>query len=308
MYKVLFAGFWFAALATRVVAVDDHDEFFESKIRPLLAAHCFKCHGDDDPKAGLRLNSRDNILRGGESGPAASPQHVEESLLVSAIRYDGELQMPPDGKLADEEIALLTRWVELGLPWPTKVPTGGPATGEMIVTDADRQHWAFQPIADPPIPQVADKDWPRTSIDRFLLARLESVGLRPAPAADRRTLLRRAYCDLIGLPPTYEEVQAFVADPSPDAFATVVDRLLQSPRYGERWGRHWLDVARYADTKDGVLMYGDAHLRPTPTRIATLSFVRSMKTCRSINLCTSSWRPTSSARRSNRGNSRRSVF
>ena len=238
------------------------EEFFEQRVRPLLAAKCLECHGDEEPEAGLRLTSRASALKGGDSGPAVVERRAEESLLVKAVRQTGELKMPPDGKLRDDEIAALVQWIEGGLPWP-EAPAGA-TRKEFHVSGEDRRHWAFQPIVDRPAPAVGDGAWPQTSVDRFVLAKLELAGLHPAPAADRRTLLRRAYYDLVGLPPTWDEVQAFVNDPAPtpEAFEKVVDRLLALPAYGERWGRHWLDVARFADTKDGVLMYGDDRIRP----------------------------------------------
>lgn len=243
-------------------------EFFEKKVRPLLVEKCLECHGGKDiSKNGLKLTSRAAILQGGESGPAAVERKPTESLLVTAINYRDAPRMPPKGKLSDDEIAILTRWVELGLPWPetTKTLTSSRSetTGtEFVVTDEHRKFWSFRPMADPSLPKVKDETWPKTGIDRFLLEKLEAAGLKPSPPADKRTLLRRATYDLIGLPPTGDELQAFEQDQSPEAFAKVVDRLLASPRYGERWGRHWLDVARFADTKDGVLMYGDDRVRP----------------------------------------------
>lgn len=250
------------ALGSRALAVDDQDEFFESKIRPILVERCLECHGQDFPESGLRVTSRARILAGGKSGPAAIEGDPAHSLMVEVIGYDADIQMPPDGKLAADEIALLTEWVERGLPWSEESTSLVRSAGEMVVNESDRSHWSFRPISDPPVPTVADSNWPRSSIDSFVLAKLEAVNLWPAPSADRRTLIRRAYYDLTGLPPTYDEVEAFIGDPSPNAFGKVVETLLQSPRYGERWGRHWLDVARYADTKDGVLQYGDARLRP----------------------------------------------
>ena len=251
-----------AITSSPVLASAEDDEFFEKKIRPLLAAKCLECHGADEPEAGLRLTSRALTLKGGQTGPAIIERDAEKSLLIKAVSYKGRLKMPPDNKLADEEIADLRRWIELGAPWPETA--GGPAKprGEMVVTEADRRHWAFRPVADPASPAVSNAAWIRTSVDSFILSKLESAGLAPAPPADRRTLIRRAYYDLVGLPPTWEEVQAFENDASPQAFERLIDRLLASPNYGERWGRHWLDVARYADTKDGVLMYGDDRVRP----------------------------------------------
>ncbi|MES2791900.1 MAG: PSD1 and planctomycete cytochrome C domain-containing protein [Planctomycetota bacterium] len=239
------------------------EEFFEKHVRPVFVAKCLECHGEELPEAEFRLTSRALILKGGNSGPAAIAHKPAESLLLKAIRYDGKLKMPPEEKLSDAEIAAISKWVEMGLPMPEA--TGIATTKkEMVVTDADRQHWSFRPVLDPVVPPVTDTAWPRTSIDRFVLAKLEEAKLRPSPVADRRTLIRRAYYDLIGLPPSWEEVQAFVNDPADTAVAleTITDRLLASPRYGERWARHWLDVARFADTKDGVLMYGDDRVRP----------------------------------------------
>lgn len=187
-----------------------------------------------------------------------------ESLLVRAILQSGKLKMPPEGKLSDSEIAALTRWVAEGLPWPDTNASISKARNQFAVTDADREHWSFRPVADPPLPAVRNEQWPRTSLDYFVLESIDAAGARPVEQADRRTLIRRAYFDVIGLPPTWDEVQAFVNDPrsTGEAFAAIVERLLASPRYGERWGRHWLDVARFADTKDGVLMYGDDRIRP----------------------------------------------
>ena len=195
---------------------------------------------------GLRLDSREALLRGGDNGPVVHAGEPERSRLIEAIHRTGELKMPPKSALEPAAVAALTAWVKMGVPWPMKHP---PA---MEANEASRRHWAFQPVGDPPLPSVRQPNWPRTSLDRFILARLEERGLTPSPAADRRTLLRRVTFDLIGLPPSPEEVASFEADCSPDAYAKVVDRLLASPHYGERWGRHWLDVARYADTKGYV--------------------------------------------------------
>ena len=251
------------AAVAAVRAAESDEDFFEKTIRPILVANCLECHGDEEPEAGLRLTTREDLLRGGKSGPAAMERQPAESLLVQAVRQTGKLKMPPDDRLADTEIAALAQWVEMGLPWPSSATLGTRRT-ELVITEADRQHWSFRPVSNSAPPGVQDQNWPMTTIDHFVLAKLEEAGLKPAPAADRRTLLRRAYYDLIGLPPSWEEVQTFLRDerPTETAFAEVVDRLLASPRYGERWGRHWLDVARFADTKDGVLMYGDDRVRP----------------------------------------------
>jgi mono/diheme cytochrome c family protein len=224
-------------------------EFFEKSIRPVLAANCFECHGPRKHKAGLRLDSRDAMLTGGESGPAIVPGAPEKSLLVKAIHYKDEPRMPPKGRLTAKDIAALTAWIKQGAPWPQASAEIRPAPkgSSFKITAKDRAFWSFQPIADPPLPQVKDTAWPKTSVDYFILAKLEGKNLRPVSAADRRTLIRRATFDLIGLPPTPEEVETFLNDNSSNAFAKVVDRLLASPHYGERWARHWLDVARYAE-------------------------------------------------------------
>lgn len=231
-------------------------EFFETQVRPVLAENCFRCHGPKQQKNGMRLDSQAGVLKGGDTGAVVVPGDPEASRLVRAIRYDGPVQMPPAGKLSDKAIAALTAWVEMGAPWPEEpaTPTGpgdAPSIAEILET-----HWSLQPVKKPAIPKVRTPSWPSSPIDHFILAKLEEAGLKPSSPADRRTLIRRAHFDLIGLPPAPEEVEAFVAsDPSSYAFAEVVDRLLASPRYGERWGRYWLDVARYADTKGRV--YGD---------------------------------------------------
>lgn len=234
-----------AASARAAEPLPEAAEFFEKQVRPLLVARCLQCHNDQKAKGALRLTAREHVLVGGLSGPAAAPAKPDESLLVKAIRYADRPRMPPKEKLPDGEIAILTRWVALGLPWPAAAPAGLPASG---ITAEQRRFWSFQPIREPALPNVQDSAWPRTPIDRFVLARLESKGLRPAPEVDKLTLLRRLTFDLIGLPPTPEEVDAFLADSASDAVAKVVERLLASPAYGERWGRYWLDVAHYADT------------------------------------------------------------
>ncbi len=223
-------------------------EFFESRVRPVLAENCFSCHGPKKQKSGLRLDSLPSLLDGGDNGPVVIPGDPDNSRLVQAIRYQSTPKMPPTGKLKAEAIDALTTWVKMGVPWPqTKLSSTSAATSE-----AWQRHWAFQQIKRPPLPAVKDRNWTASAIDDFILAKLEEKGLTPSAAADRRTLLRRATFDLIGLPPTPEEIAAFETDPSPHAFAKVVDRLLASPHYGERWGRYWLDVARYADTKGYV--------------------------------------------------------
>ncbi len=217
----------------------EQSAFFEREIRPLLAAECYGCHGEKVRQGGLRLDSREALLKGGGRGPAVVPGDPAGSLLLKTLDHAGALKMPPARKLAPAQVAALAAWVKQGAPWP--------AAGTRSPGDP-RAHWAFQPVKRPAVPAVKDRAWVRTPIDAFVLADLERRGLRPAPPADRRTLLRRATFDMLGLPPTPEEVDAFVSDRSPGAWEKVVDRLLASPHYGERWGRHWLDVVRYADT------------------------------------------------------------
>jgi hypothetical protein len=235
-------------------------EFFESKIRPILVDSCYSCHSQKSAKikGGLLLDSRAGLLKGGDTGPAIQPGEPDQSLLIKAVRYtDADLRMPPKNKrLPADQIANLAAWVKMGAPDPRASPGG--AASVATIRDKARAHWAFQPVREPSVPAVKHKHLVRTPVDNFILARLEAAHLPPSPRADRRTLIRRATFDLIGLPPTPQEVAAFEADKSPDAFAKVVDRLLDSPRYGERWGRHWLDVARYADTK-GYVFEEDRH-------------------------------------------------
>ncbi|MFN0056032.1 MAG: DUF1553 domain-containing protein [Planctomycetales bacterium] len=228
--------------------------FFETAVRPVLVEQCGKCHGADKQWSGLRLDSQEALLRGGDLGPVIVPGKPEESRLILAVRQtDDDLKMPPQGKLTDRQIADLVRWVEMGAPFPAQ-PDAGRARHR------DPNHWAFQPPVTPAVPAVQHADWIQSPIDNFILARLESAGLSPAAPADRRALLRRVTFDLIGLPPTPEEIESFLADESPAAFPRVVDRLLASPAYGERWGRHWLDVVRYADSNglDENVAHGNA--------------------------------------------------
>lgn len=230
----------------------EDETFFETKVRPILVQHCQECHGPKKQESGLRLDFRQAALDGGDSGqPAVVPGDPQRSLLVKAIRYEGDYHMPPRGKLPDEAVAALTEWIQRGAPWPasSQAVITAPLSAAALAEEQRRQHWAYQPIQRPDLPAVRHATWPRGRLDALVLAGLESAGLTPSPEADRRTLIRRLSFDLLGLPPTPQEVEAFVADPAPDALERLVDRLLASPRYGERWGRHWLDVARYADTK-----------------------------------------------------------
>lgn len=252
-----FAGLLLACSLTAQAAAGadpnqaEQETFFEANVRPLLVEHCAACHGAEEQAGDLRLDRRAAVERGGGSGPVIVPGKPEQSSLIRAIGYaDNALQMPPEGKLPDEAIAVLTAWVRSGAYWPAEADAdNAPAKSPAEQIDEFRQsHWAFQPIQSTVPPPVTPSQWPQQPLDQFILARLEDAGLTPNPPADRRTLIHRAYFTLIGLPPSYEEVEAFVADESPDAFARLVDRLLDNRHYGERWARHWLDIARYADT------------------------------------------------------------
>jgi hypothetical protein len=231
-------------------AAPEAEEFFEAKVRPVLAENCFKCHGEDRQRGGLRLDSPEALQKGRGEGPVIVAGDPERSIMIHAVRQDGEIKMPPAGKLPDESVKTLIAWVKMGAPWPAR--DAGAVAAVAPAASLEETHWAFQPIRDPPVPDVEDAAWCSSPIDRFILAELEEKGLSPAPPADPRSLIRRVTFGLTGLPPAPEEVESFVSDPSADALAKVVDRLLASPRHGERWGRHWLDVARYADTKGYV--------------------------------------------------------
>jgi hypothetical protein len=247
------------ARATDAPSADDI-AFFETKIRPVLVDKCYKCHGADEAnrKAGLRLDSRPGIQKGGENGALIDPDKPTESLLLVALRHEGP-QMPPDGKLQAAVIADFETWVKRGAPDPRDAPPVA-AVASHLQPAVYQKHWALQPIKRPGLP--AGRGSGSSHVDALVHAKLEEKRLTLSSPADKQTLLRRATYDLTGLPPTAEELTNFLGDDSPAAFARVVDRLLASPRYGERWGRHWLDVARYADTKDGVLMFGDDRVRP----------------------------------------------
>jgi hypothetical protein len=237
----------FPALLLATPPPEESGEFFESRIRPLLSAKCYACHTGSQ-LGGLRLDTREGVLQGGKSGPAIIPGKPEESLLIQAVsRRHERLKMPPSGPLAETEVANLVAWVKAGAVWPASVVA--PAT---TTSRQQRSFWSFQPIHKPAPPAVQNTAWARGAIDRFVLAKLEEKRLEPMEPADKATLIRRATFDVTGLPPTPEEVDAFAADASPDAFEKVVNRLLESPRYGERWGRYWLDFARYADGSLGA--------------------------------------------------------
>lgn len=222
------------------------EEFFETKIRPVLAERCGTCH-QARAAGGLSMGSREGLLKGGESGPAIDLTAPDKSLLLTAVHQTGDLKMPPKGdKLTDAQIADLAEWIKMGAPWPASSVAIVPTAAGKQITDENRSWWSFQPLHAPTIPTTQNA-WAKTDIDRLVLAKLDAKGLKPSAPADRRTLIRRATLDLTGLPPTDADVQAFLADKDPKAYDKVVDRLLASPRYGERWGRHWLDVARYGD-------------------------------------------------------------
>ncbi len=229
----------------------DQQKFFETKVRPLLVDNCFSCHSEKKQKGGLRLDSLAAVQKGGKNGPILTPGKPGESKLIVAISYkDEDLQMPPDDQLSEEQVATLTQWVAMGAPWPAssaKLTAPLAKSKKRIITDEDRGFWSFQPVKDA-VPPATDDGWCRNPIDHFILAKLQAEGLTPAPEADRPTLIRRLTFDLHGLPPTPAEVDAFTRDPAPDAYEKLLDRLLASPRYGEHWARHWLDLVRYAES------------------------------------------------------------
>ncbi|OAI39488.1 hypothetical protein AYO40_05675, partial [Planctomycetaceae bacterium SCGC AG-212-D15] len=223
--------------------------FFETKVRPILAGHCFECHGEKKHKGGLRLDSRGALLAGGDQGPAIVPGDPNKSLFVKAINHSSdELKMPPSKKLPKEAIADLTRWVALGAPWPGADTAAKPVRTQKEITAQDRAFWSFQPVKRPLVPPVNGSEIAANPIDAFIRAKLAAKGLLPVSAASKQALIRRAYYDLLGLPPTPEEVERFVNDNSPKAYEALIDRLLDSPRYGEKWGRYWLDLVRYAES------------------------------------------------------------
>ncbi|HEX6987384.1 MAG TPA: DUF1549 domain-containing protein, partial [Planctomycetaceae bacterium] len=232
-------------------------EFFETRIRPVLIEHCYECHSaaSDPPQGNLRLDHRDGLLAGGDSGPAVAPGEPADSVLIQALRYDG-YEMPPSGRLPEAVVRDFEKWVRDGAFDPRDEP---PAAAAAETAAPETDHWAYRPPRRHDPPDVADAAWSADPIDRFVLARLEAAGLRPAPEADRATVIRRLTFDLTGLPPTPEEIDAYLADHRPDAYERLVDRLLARPEFGERWGRHWLDVARYAEsvTLRG-LVFGEA--------------------------------------------------
>jgi mono/diheme cytochrome c family protein/cytochrome c553 len=245
---------WAAVISTDSSRAD----FFEKKIRPVLMDNCYKCHSPTAPKlkGGLSVATRDALLKGGEHGSAIVPGHPEKSKFIEAIRWTNkDLQMPPKTQLSAAQIADLTKWVQMGAPWGGGI-LKGPAGPTLANYDKLRQqHWAWQPVRPVTVPSVKNTNWPLGDVDKFVLAGLEASGLHPAAQANRYELLRRVTFDLTGLPPTLPEVEAFSVDESPDAYGKVVDRLLASPAFGERWGRHWLDVARYSESTGSTRNY-----------------------------------------------------
>ena len=242
-------GLFWNALPVRAAEPVDND-FFEKKVRPLLIANCIGCHGSAKQKGELRLDSREAMLKGGDNGPAVKPGEPDKSLLIRAIRFDDEIRMPKKGKMTAEEIAVFTAWVKGGAPWPagTAATQAGPG-GKFDLQARAKAHWSFQPIRRPAVPEIHNpKSTIPNPIDAFLLAKLDAAGLKYSPPADKRVLIRRVYLDVIGLPPTAAEIDAFVTDQSPEAYEKLIDQLLASPHYGERWARHWLDLVRYAET------------------------------------------------------------
>ncbi len=228
---------------------DQHIAFFEEQIRPLLHTHCSECHGEEKQESGLRVDRRAAFFAGGDTGSILSPDYPDESLLLKAVRYEDDLQMPPDDPLPADAVALLTRWVEMGAPWPEDTAPQNDVTPLARIEQIQQSHWSLQPVQRPEIPAVQKVDWPRNAIDHFILSAQETLGLTPSPRATAPQLLRRASVDLTGLPPTAEDRARFLASDSELPWNAIIDSLLDRPEYGQRWARHWLDVARYADTK-----------------------------------------------------------
>ena len=239
--------------AKTVAPTPEQLAFYETKVRPLLKAACYSCHEGTGASGKLEMSTRAAILKGGTSGPGVLLDKPHDSLILKAINYDGR-NMPPTGKLPKGQIEILTKWVEMGLPMSAPSAASGKknAAPSKIVPPAvnaqTMNFWSFKPVKRPAVPAVKNKTWAANPIDSFILSKLEKSGLAPAPPASKTALLRRATYDLTGLPPTTSEVSAFLADKSPNAYEKVVDRLLASPHYGEQWGRHWLDLVRFAET------------------------------------------------------------
>lgn len=232
--------------------------YFETKVRPVLVKHCYECHSEeaDKRKGGLWLDRREGWETGGDSGPSIIPGDVEGSLLIETVRYlEPSLQMPPKTRLSTEEVAVLEEWVAMGAPDPRDAQLAGALRKEAIDFEAAREEWAYRPLEKPSLPEVSQEEWAESAIDQFILAGIERMGLSPAEDAEAASLIRRLHFDLNGLPPTKAEIGQFLANPSPEAYAAMVDDLLARPAFGEKWGRHWLDVARYSDSNGGDRNY-----------------------------------------------------
>ena len=242
-----------ATWATETVPTFSNNDlaFFESKVRPLLIEHCYECHSTQsgEDKGGLLLDSRAGLLTGGDTEPAIVPGKPDESLLIDAVRYGDLYQMPPKYQLAKDEVNILVEWVNRNAPWPAESQSEVNEKKKFDINQRKQSHWAWRPLTTPDIPQVADTTWPHRSLDHFILAKLEAKQLTPAADIDPRSLVRRAYFDVIGLPPPPEVVSAYAENPSQQAFANLIDHLLSMPEFGERWARHWLDLMRYAETR-----------------------------------------------------------
>ena len=248
-YFPIMGFIFFSLCASLFAAPADHVAFFEEHVRPLLLTHCSECHGEEKQESGLRIDHRAHFLAGGDSGPLLSMENPDESLFLQAIRYDEDLQMPPEHPLPSEAVALLTRWVKMGAPWPEDSVIQNNSTPLDRMGQIQQTHWSLQPVVRPEIPAVQQVDWPRNAIDYFILARQEEVGLSPSLQASPAQLIRRATFDLTGLPPTAVEREHFSNSESDFQWTALIDYLLDRTEYGQRWARHWLDVARYADTK-----------------------------------------------------------
>ena len=250
MCVVALTGFLNAAVSVQIAP--EQLEFFENKIRPILANHCLECHSGEKGKikGGLNMDSKEDVLKGGDTGPALEAGNVKGSLIIKAVTWEDDLQMPPKKKLSDEQIADLKKWISIGAPDPRE-------PSKTAAKIDKKAHWAFQPVSKPTPPAVKNASWGTNAIDKFILAKLEEKNMIAAPQADKETLLRRVYYDLTGLPPTPKQIEDFVRDQSPDAYSRVINQLVDDPGYGERWGRHWLDTARYSDTSGDLTNQAD---------------------------------------------------
>ncbi|MCA9061616.1 MAG: DUF1549 domain-containing protein [Planctomycetaceae bacterium] len=262
-FNVVLIGMLLAMIASPIAVADDQFSetqisLFNDEVVGILRDNCLKCHAGEEAKGSLVLTSRSSILAGGESGPAVDLQDPDNSILLQAIRYDG-YEMPPDGRMSPQQIETLTKWVHDGLAWPKDLEEIDyqPRKGGPEVNDETRQFWSFQPVHRPEVPEGGS--WGNNPIDAFILQRLTANEISPSGKAAPHELIRRASYDLLGLPPDPADVAAFEANPTAEAWARYVDRLLESPHYGEQWGRHWLDLVRYAETnsyeRDGAKPY-----------------------------------------------------